>query len=252
MKPQAPGGRGAATRTSVVFIPIAIVALTFASYLAGWAIGVPVLVPVLNTAPILPFMIASLARGHTDVAIARMLIWAAALAVGSTLLSYWRPDQTGALFINGDAYRREMLTWILTGVGREGEPSQFIPRHALHVAVFCALSLLSGSVLSMPVGAVLMNYMGHYVGALAAMSASPALTIVTAWAPWVIVRVVSFVTLGVVLAGPVLSRVAGFQFRLRDHGRLIAWALAGLVADVLMKGFLAYTWRGWLRALVWP
>ena len=36
-------------------------------------------------------------------------------------------------------------------------------------AVFSGLALATGGVAAMPMGAVLMNYMGHYVGALAAV-----------------------------------------------------------------------------------
>ena len=37
-------------------VPIAIVAATLISYAAGWAIGVPVLLPILNTLASYPFM----------------------------------------------------------------------------------------------------------------------------------------------------------------------------------------------------
>ena len=63
----------------------------------------------------------------------------------------------------------------------------------------------------MPMGAVLMNYMGHYVGTLAAASGRPALTMVLGWHPWAVVRIVSFVALGVILSAPLLARLGGFR-----------------------------------------
>jgi hypothetical protein len=232
----------------IVVVPGAIVLLTAASYVAAMGIGVPALVPILNTLVVFPFMLSSLKRGEVSRAIARMLVWAAAMAVCSTLLAYVAADRTGALFINGEAYRREMFTWVWTGVGRESQPAAFIPTHLAHAGVFCGLSLASGSVLSMPMGALLMNYMGHYVGALAASSRHPLAVALLAWVPWAVVRIVSFVALGVVLGGPILSRVAGFRFRLRDHATILWLACAGLAIDIVLKALLAPVWQTWLRA----
>jgi hypothetical protein len=177
-----------------------------------------------------------------------MLVWAASLGACATLLAYVSAERTAALFINADAYRREMFAWVWTGVGRESDPARFIPNHLLHAAVFCVLSLATGSVLSMPMGAVLMNYMGHYVGALGAASGHPLRTVLLAWVPWAIVRIISFVTLGVILGGVVLSRVFAFPYRLRDHARAIWIALGGLLLDIVVKWLLAPVWQHWLRA----
>ncbi len=229
---------------------LAVAALTIASYAIGWLLAVPVLVPVLNTAAAFPFMFVELRRGRLRRAVVTMLVWALAMGVAATALSYLRPAASERLFINGEAYRREMFTWVATGVGAESTPRLFIPSHALHAAIFCALSLLTGSVLSMPMGAVLMNYMGHYVGALAAASVRPMLTACLAWVPWAVIRVASFVVLGVVLAGPVLSRAGRFSFRLRDHAALLALGVCGLLVDIAIKAMLAPWWQRMLRGVV--
>jgi hypothetical protein len=229
--------------------PALLVAATVVSYAIGYVLGLPLLVPILNAAPAFPAMLASLRRGDVPGGIARMLAWAAALAVCATVVSYTHPEYSGRLFLNGDRYRREMFEWILTGAGTEGRPREFLPVHALHAGIFVALSLLTGSLLSLPMGAVLMNYMGHFVGAFAAASARPVATMFLAWHPWSVVRVASFVVLGVVLAGPVLSRIAGFPFRLAEHRRLLQLAGAGLVLDVVLKAALAPAWRELLRGL---
>jgi hypothetical protein len=231
--------------------PLAIVAGTALSYAIAMPLGVPLLVPVLNTLPAFPFMIASLRRGHTGEAIARMLVWAAALGVCATAISYWRSEEAGRLFVHGEAYRTEMFSYVITGVGAEGNIRQFLPQHAFHAAVFTALALATGSLVAMPMGAMLMNYMAYYVGALAATSTRPLQVVAFAWVPWALVRIASFVTLGVVLAGPVLGRLFGFSCRLRDERRWIALALAGLALDVAMKWGLARAWLGLIRGSVW-
>jgi hypothetical protein len=145
-------------------VPAAIVGGTALSYLIGFAIGLPLLVPFLNVAPAFPFMIASLRRGHVGEAIWRMLVWAAALAVCATLLSYFDTSQAGQLFLRGESYRREMFEFVRTGAGREGDIRQFLPQHAAHAAAFSVLAIATGALLAMPLGAMLMNYMAYYVG----------------------------------------------------------------------------------------
>jgi hypothetical protein len=229
-----------------------IVAGSILSYAVGWLIGVPALVPILNTLASFPFMFAALRRGNVRAAIARMLIWALTLGACATLLSYAQPWRTDTLFLRGAPYRAEMFAWVLTGRGAESTPSQFIPQQALQASVFALLALASGGMLAMPIGAVLMNYMGHYVGTLAASSARPGLTMVLGWHPWAVIRVVSFVTIGVILAAPVLARVGRFTVDWRAAGAPLMWASAGLVIDVVMKSLLAPAWqRLLLRVVGW-
>jgi hypothetical protein len=233
-----------------VLIPFALVSATVLSYALGWALNAPRLVPILNTAASFPFMVLALKRGAVRVAIARMLLWALTMGVCATLLSYARPAETDTLFLRGAAYRTEMHAWVRTGVGAESAPSRFIPQQARDAVIFVALALATGGVLAMPMGAVLMNYMGHYVGTLAALSARPALTMMLGWHPWAVIRVVSFVTLGVTLSAPLLSRVARFRFRWRDVCAYVAVACAGLALDIALKALLAPAWHRLLLRIV--
>ena len=233
-------------------IPILIVSATLVSYAVGWLIGVPALVPILNTLASFPFMVLALRRGHVRLAVARMLLWALAMGAVATLLSYARPAQTEALFLRGEAYRTEMFAWVMTGRGAESSPSQFLPQHARDAAIFAALALATGGMLAMPMGAALMNYMGHYVGTLAAASRHPAQTMLLAWHPWAVVRVISFVMLGVVLSAPLLSKLFAFRVEWTRMRPLLIVACAGLVLDVVMKALLAPAWqRLLLRVVGW-
>ena len=223
-------------------LPI-IIAVTVASYAVGWAVGIPLAMPFLNTLAAFPFMAVTLARGTLRQAIAQMLVWALTMAVCATAMSYWQPWTTDALFLRGAAYRLEMFAWVKTGIGAESSPAQFIPQHALHAALFSALALATGGILAMPMGAVLMNYMGHYAGTLAAASRRPLVTALLAWHPWAIVRIVSFVVIGVVLSAPLWSRVGRFRVDWTAGRRLLRAGAGGLVLDVVMKTLLARTWH---------
>jgi len=230
----------------------AMIGATVGSYAVAWLFDIPLLVPLCNVAASFPFMVLALKRGDLPAAIGRMLLWALTLAICSTWLSYLRPAATDQFFVRGEAYRREMFAWVMTGRGAESTPSQFIPQQARQTALFVMLALASGSVVAMPMGAVLMNYMGHYVGALAAGSAHPASTMMLAWHPWAVIRVVSFVVLGVVLSMPVLSRIVGFTIDWRRTRTPLILATAGLAADVTLKWLLAPSWQGLLlRSVGW-
>jgi hypothetical protein len=230
----------------------AVAVATALSYAVAFAVGVPFLVPLLNTAASYPFMVRALRRGRPWNALSLMLVWALTMGVCATLIAYVAPWRAGALFLRGESYRAEMFAWLLSGTGVESTPSQFIPQHAGHAASFVVLALVSGGALAMPMGAVLMNYMGTYVGSLAAASAHPLVTIFLGWHPWAVIRVVSFVGLGVVLSAPLLSRIFGFRVDWQVGKRVTAVAAAGLVLDVLLKAALAPAWqRLLLRVTGW-
>jgi hypothetical protein len=230
------------------FVPAVIVAGTAISYVAAVLIDVPMLVPILNVVPAFPFMIASLRRGCVAEAIWRMLVWAAALAVCATTTSYLGTAEAGRLFLRGETYRREMFEFLLTGYGREGDIRQFLPQHLGHAAVFCVLAFATGGLLALTLGAYLMNYMAYYVGALGAASTHPLKAMLLAWVPWALIRIASFVTLGVILAGPLLRRILGFEYRLRAQRTWIVLAAAGLAVDIVLKWALAPLWRDMIRA----
>jgi hypothetical protein len=233
--------------STFLLIPI----LTAASYGLGALAGLPWLLPVLNTIVAYPFMARAVIAGRLSAAAGRMLVWAATLAVCATTLAYLRPSTTATLFLHASAYEREMVEWIDTGRGRESTPREFLPQHALHAAAFSGLSLATGSTLSMPFGAALMNYMGHYAGAVGARRRSP-LAAALAWHPWAVIRVVSFVLLGVALSGPVLCRARGRAWRWNREARtLLIVAMVGLALDVLLKAGLAPVWRRLLIAERW-
>jgi hypothetical protein len=231
-------------------VGLAIVLATLVSYAVAWVLNIPLLVPVLNTAASYPFMVAALRRGDLRLAIARMLLWSLTMGVCATAISYARPIETDTLFLRGELYRVEMFTWVITGRGAESTPSQFIPLHARDAAIFAALALVTGGIAAMPMGAALMNYMGHYVGSLAGRSARPSLTMILAWHPWSVIRIASFVVIGVVLAVPLLSRVLRFRVDARAARRLLVWAGVGLVADIALKAALAPAWQRLLLRIV--
>ena len=230
-------------------MPLTLVVLSPLAMAAGFWLGEPLLLPILASAPAYAAMALLLREGRRGAALGAMLLWAVLLGATMTALCLGDPARAERVVIHGPAYWEEMRAWLETGEGRESDPSRFVPQHALHAGAFVALSLLTASVVSVVFGAALMNYMAYYVAELIRLTPShPWLAALLGWHPWSIVRIVSFVTLGVLLAEPLLRRVTRAP-RLAPPRALLALALAGLVVDVCLKALLAPHWAALLRSL---
>lgn len=230
-----------------------MVGATLVSYPLGLLVGVPLLLPALNTLPAYLLMIALLQKGERRQAVVAMLVWAAALAIGGTVSFALWPRSVDGLVLNGPRYRDEMFTWILTGFGREGRPSLFLPQHLGHLGGFVVLSLATASALSMALGAVLMNFMAFYVASLWRAGVPGWAVVLLGWQPWAICRVAAFCTLGVVLSEPLLAKVRGYRYEgWRAAKPYLLWAAGGILADWILKATFAPTWGLWLRPLLLP
>jgi len=227
------------------------VLLTAASYPLGLLLGSRWVLPLLNTAPAYVIMALRLRAGDRAGALRATLLWAVALAVFGTVSFILWPTDPEPLVLDGARYRDEMFQWIRTGVGSEGDIRQFLPQHLWHLAAFVALSLVTASVVSISMGAVLMNYMSYYVASLARAGVPAWAVVFLGWQPWAICRVAAFCTLGTVLAEPLLARVLRYRYDgLRGARIPIVAAACGILADWILKAVLAPHWGPWLRGLL--
>lgn len=223
------------------------------SYPLGLALEPRFLLPILNALPAWWLMTRRLRAGDLRGAILLMLIFPVALAVlGTVTLAFWpTPDRLIPEVLNGPEYREEMFSWIRTGVGSEGDWRLFLPMHITHLLGFVAVSLMTGSLVSITGGAILTNYMDGYVASIHRAGAPLWATLFFGWQPWAICRVAAFCILGVILAEPVLARV--FRYKPQPWSRTRPWVLiaVGLIlADWLLKAALAPTWGRVLQAAI--
>ena len=245
-------GASAPRRLLPVLLPAllapAAVFLAFAGGSMSPALGRAAL-PVLATLALYPFFARMVADGRRGAATAAALLWALGLSVSLITHTARDPEVAGRGILMGPPYRDEMFEYVATGIGRESQPGRFIPQHLLHAGLFCVVSILSGGLLGLTMGAVLVGYMSYYVGALAA-GPQPLTAALLGWPPWAILRVVAFVLLGTVLARPLLLRLRGPRsaplFEPADRRILLA-AAALLVADIALKTAFATTWANLLR-----
>ena len=227
-----------------------LVALSPLAAVIGFAVGSRLLLPILCAAPAYAAMLVLLFTRTRSEAIAAMLLWAALHGAIMTVLCTARPERASAIIVHGPAYWQEMSLWVESGRGRESEPSRFLPQHLMHAAAFVGLSLATASALSIAFGGLLMNYMAYYVAHVGIETPShPTLAAIIAWHPWSIVRIASYVILGVCFAEPLLTRLRGAPVDPQPVRPWVIAGLSGLALDVGLKLILAPHWPALLRSM---
>jgi hypothetical protein len=214
-----------------------------------WATN-KVLLPVLNISFAYPVLFTLLAEDQRKKAYLAMLFWALCMGIVMVNACLHYPVRAAASIFNGTSYVQEMFHWIKTGEGAEGDPLKFVPVHLLHIVVFCLLSAASASLLSLLMGALLMNYMSFYVASLILASHDSTLAMWMGWHPWSAIRVASFVILGVILGEPMVCKITKRDYEYTDARPFMWAAIGGLILDVLMKALLAPWWGLTLRKLL--
>jgi hypothetical protein len=206
-------------------------------------------VPVICILPAYPLMILYLKEKQHLKAILLMLIWAAVLGISMTLIIYLFPNAAKEHILNGENYKNQMLEWVLTGIGKESTPAQFIPYHIFELIIFIILSLCSASLLSIILGAFLMNYMAYYVANLALIGKNNWLLIL-GWHPWSLLRIISYVILGVVLSEPLLSKITHNKYNYKPVRKYFIIAILFWLSDLILKALLAPYWQKILKTII--
>lgn len=231
----------------------AVLSVLLPACLAPFAVALTVVtggravLPILATAAVYPVMAYLVMRGRVAAAVTATLLWVLTLSISIITLSALDPESAAAIVINGPAYRDEMFRFIREGYGRESDPALYVPQHLLHLAAFVVLTVVSGGLLGILLGAVLVGYMSFYVGALAAAGGAPLTACLLGWPPWAVLRVIAFVILGVALSRPVLLAVSRRQVAFAGWRSMYLAAGLLLLSDVLLKGLLAPAWAVLLR-----
>ncbi|HET8946345.1 MAG TPA: hypothetical protein VFQ07_05130 [Candidatus Polarisedimenticolia bacterium] len=213
-----------------------------------------VALPVFATLALYPIFARCVGEGRRAAAITAALLWAASLSASLITHVARDPGAAGAGVLMGPPYRDEMFAFLASGSGRESDPARFVPQHLLHAGIFAVATFVSGGLLGLAMGAVLVGYMSYYVGALAS-GPHPITAGLLGWPPWAIVRVIAFVMLGAVLARPLLVRLRGRPERLLAEPadrRLLGVALALLLFDIVLKATFAPAWSEILRPCLPP
>lgn len=205
--------------------------------------------PLLLAAPAIHGLWRYLGEGRRSEAVRLMLGWALALVIIGPLAMAVAPEAAEVAVVQASDYNDEMMGWLATGEGAEGDLRLFLPVHLQRLALFVPLSLVSGGALGLLMGAVMLNFMDFFVASYAA--ASSGVPAALAWFPWALCRVAAFVILGVVSAEPLVRRLGKVTAPLQPGRRRLLTVAGGLlVADVILKASLAPMWGRFLAGFL--
>jgi len=112
------------------------------------------------------------------------------------------------------------------------------------------LAGISGGVAGLIGGAALMSYMSAYTGSVIADADYPILAGAMVWPPWSLIRIVGFVC-AATAASELFYAWIGKRETLRDRARILfVCGLLMVTLDIMIKAFLAPSWRMWLLRAV--
>jgi hypothetical protein len=213
----------------------------------------PLLFTLIPVVPVAIVYARAVAARDGSRAVTLALAWAVAFSAATIAATVVRPDTAVRGIWHAGAFRDEMVRWIATGAGPEGNIRLFLPRLLLEFALVLVLSAVTAGIAGLLLGALLLGYMNGYVGWVAANAdpnVGPVAAALIAWPPWSAARVVSFVCAGTAAALWGYPRFIARGAPRARVGRLLVCAVALLMLDIFLKWWLAPIWRDWLRAIL--
>jgi hypothetical protein len=206
--------------------------------------------PVLNGGLFYPLFFSALHEGDYAAAAKLSLAWAAFTCLVQICLTLAWPDLMARAVWRGIGYRYEMMNWVRTGTGPEGDIRLFLPVLLRHVALFAALSLASGGFFGLILGSAMLGYMNFYVGSLIAAAGGSWTAVLLGWPVWSVCRVAGFICAGVALGAVIVHRPDPEGRKWGNIRRCLVWALILLLLDLLLKWGLAGVYRPLLDSAV--
>jgi hypothetical protein len=165
-----------------------------------------------------------------------------AWSVGSTLASVYvflgKPRETDVRVIRATEYRATMLEWLSTGRGPEAHPAGTAVQHLRELIWYVAAATASANLLSLVMGAILLNYMNAYVATLLRAANRTGRALLLAWNVWSVVRVAAYVAIGAAAGAPVL-RLMGYRVDSVAVRSLAVVGAGGVVLDLVLKLMLS-------------
>lgn len=229
-------------------LPAVAFATAFLSTWVGFALGNRWLLPALNALAIYPFYLELILARRRRSAIVLACLWAVFASQATIAATLVFPERAEEVVMRGSQYRDEMFSWVATGEGKESSPSQFIPEHIRDFGAFAVLAVATGGFGALFLGAVLLNYMNFYVGALTLEAAHPVWTLVFGWQPYAAIRVVGYIIVATALSEAFLGVVTRFRAEWRTVFRMTGLGLALVLADIFVKWLVAPPWSKLLKA----
>ncbi|MBU1698969.1 MAG: hypothetical protein KJ831_02380, partial [Candidatus Eisenbacteria bacterium] len=164
-------------------------------------------VPFVQATLIFPLYLYHVINRESGRAVLHMILWAVLSSAIVVTITILRPELAEKAILRSTGYRDEMFLWIGTGIGPEGTPSQFIPQHILHYVVFLGVSLITLGWGGLVMGAILLNYMNYYVGALVLEAGHPTMAALLGWPPYAAIRVIAYICGAIAVSDLMISMI---------------------------------------------
>jgi hypothetical protein len=148
-------------------------------------------------------------------------------------LSASDPARAAAVLPGCESYWLRTWQWVVTGEDQEYRWVNWLPAHALLLAVVPLGAYTSFGAVPFANGIEQVDLMNYYVGRLIGMSESPTLAVLLGWHPWSVLRGLAYMVLVFEIASLSLERLTGRAFSTRRR-RVRRW-ICGL-ALVLLDG----------------
>jgi hypothetical protein len=200
----------------------------------GWRSGQRITLPLIQGALGWVGFATAWRAGGAFAGVDAVLGWVA----GTTMISLGRfrrePEAVDRIVLRAVPYRVTMFEWLRTGRGPETRPFRTALEHTRELILYLIAAVSSANLLSIAMGAVLLNYMNAYVARLSQLARRRWVVRLLAWNVWSILRVAAYVLLGVAAATPLAER-AGFPANPEQIKLLWVAGLTGAALDLALK-----------------
>ena len=221
------------TQSPIYFVALGLVCGTL-GFRLGWRSARPSLLPLIQGLfGWIAFATAWRAGGAVAGALA-VGAWAAGTTLYALPVFAGESGLTDTRVWRARAYRVQMLDWLRTGRGPESRPWATAREHLVELVVYLTSAVLTANLVSIMLGAVLLNYMNAYVARLPVAGRRIWIVRLLAWNVWSLIRVAAYVMLGSAAAAP-LASLAGYPSPPVQVERLLWSGGAAAVLDLLLK-----------------
>ncbi len=226
------------------YLEITIVVLgTIIATLTGLYVGGLVL-PILQVIVVAPFFLAHVWKWKLWKAAGIVLLWSflATLVLAGTFYRVGCSMDYVLKIVKGRDYLAEMIYWIETGIGPEGDPSLFLIPKIIEIILFSVVTLATAGVGGLFMGAILLNYMNTYYGVLVYMAQGRLEAILFGWPLYAIIRVIGYTLLGTYLSRLTMSIIEKRPRKALANNtmkKIITIAITLIILDFILKATIA-------------
>ncbi len=206
----------------------------------GWRLGNRFVLPAAQAALGALAFVASWQAGGALAGALAVGAWACGTSFAAITAFWHTPGRIGTHVLRASAYAASMRAWLSSGETLGASPGAIVRTHVRELAAYLAVALLTGNLLSLVMGAALLNFMNAWFVELLRAAHARRTVWLLGWPCWSVARVLAYVALGSACAQPAASWL-GYPAPADDVQWLVELGLFGVLLDVVLKSLLS----GW-------